>query len=139
MKNLVKAVVFSVSSTLVATSAFAAPQEHHSPYNQPQKSHVQQAHKTPVSQHHAQQYKQDHKHPAQAHTYKQLNKKVDPSRDWRVGQKVPAQYQSKAYKVDHSKYKKLSKPGRNQQWLKVNGDYVLSNLINDRIVKIIAG
>jgi len=97
MKNLVKAVVFSLSSALVATSAFAAAPEHHSQHHQPQKTHVQ------------------HKSPAHAQQHKQVHKKVDPSRDWRVGQKVPAQFQCKVYKVDHSKYKKLSKPGKNQQ------------------------
>lgn len=124
MKNLVKAVIFSLSSALVATSAFAAAPEHHSQHHQPQKTHVQQ---------HAQ-----HKAPAHDQQHKQVHKKVDPSRDWRVGQKVPSQYQSKIYKVDHSKYKRLNKPGRNQQWIKVNGDYILMNSVNDKVIKIIA-
>ncbi len=121
MKTLVKAIVLSISTAFIATSAMAAPQDH-----QPPKPYAQQHHKAPAPQHHAPQHKQ-------------VYKKVDPSRDWRVGQKVPNQYQSKVYKVDHSKYKKLSKPGRNQQWIKVNGDYVLMNVVNDKIVKIIAG
>ncbi|MFW2045983.1 RcnB family protein [Acinetobacter variabilis] len=127
MKNLVKAVVFSLSSALVATSAFAAAPEHYSQHHQPQKTHVQQ------------QYHAQHKSPAQAQQHKQVHKKVDPSRDWRVGQKVPTQFQSKIYKVDHSKYKKLSKPGKNQQWIKVNGDYILTNVMSHNIIKIIAG
>ncbi|BCT87796.1 RcnB family protein [Acinetobacter variabilis] len=125
MKNLVKAVIFSLSSALVATSAFAAAPEHHSQHHQPQKTHVQQ---------HAQ-----HKAPAHDQQHKQVHKKVDPSRDWHVGQKVPAQFQSKVYKVDHSKYKRLSKPGKNQQWIKVNGDYILTNVMSHNIIKIIAG
>ena len=127
MKNLVKAVIFSLSSALVATSAFAAAPEHHSQHHQPQKTHVQQ------------QYHAQHKSPAHAQQHKQVHKKIDPSRDWRVGQKVPAQFQSKMYKVDHSKYKKLSKPGKNQQWIKVNGDYILTNVMSHNIIKIIAG
>lgn len=119
MKTLVKAIVLSISTAVAATSAMAAPQDH-----QQHKPHAQQLHKAP--QHHAPQHKQ-------------VYKKVDPSRDWRVGQKVPSQYQSKIYKIDHSKYKKLSKPGRNQQWIKVNGDYVLMNVVNDKVIKIIAG
>lgn len=109
MKTLVKAIVLSISTALVAIPAMAAPQDHH----QYSKSHAQQQHK-------------------------QGYKKVDPSRDWRVGQKVPNQYQSKIYKVDHSKYKRLNKPGRNQQWIKVNGDYILMNVVNDKVIKIIA-
>ncbi|MEQ1370163.1 RcnB family protein [Acinetobacter schindleri] len=125
MKTLVKAIFLSISTALVAIPAMAAPQDH----RQYSKSHAQQ-------QHHAPQYHQLNKHPAQQH--KQGYKKVDPSRDWRVGQKVPSQYQSKIYKVDHSKYKRLNKPGRNQQWIKVNGDYILMNSVNDKIIKIIA-
>ncbi|ENV43330.1 RcnB family protein [Acinetobacter schindleri] len=125
MKTLVKAIVLSISTALVAIPAMAAPQDHH----QYSKSHAQQ-------QHHAPQHHQQNKHPAQQH--KQGYKKVDPSRDWRVGQKVPSQYQSKIYKVDHSKYKRLNKPGRNQQWIKVNGDYILMNSVNDKVIKIIA-
>ncbi|MCO8068220.1 RcnB family protein [Acinetobacter schindleri] len=125
MKTLVKAIVLSISTALVAIPAMAAPQDHH----QYSKSHAQQ-------QHHAPQHHQQNKHPAQQH--KQGHKKVDPSRDWRVGQKVPSQYQSKIYKVDHSKYKRLNKPGRNQQWIKVNGDYILMNVVNDKVIKIIA-
>lgn len=125
MKTLVKAIVLSISTALVAIPAMAAPQDHH----QYSKVHAQQ-------QHHAPQHHQLNQHPA--HQHKQGYKKVDPSRDWRVGQKVPSQYQSKIYKVDHSKYKRLNKPGRNQQWIKVNGDYILMNSVNDKVIKIIA-
>ncbi|KGT46914.1 hypothetical protein GW12_20970 [Acinetobacter sp. HR7] len=96
MNTLVKALVLSISTALVAAPAMAAPQDH-----EPNKAHTQQQHKAPAPQHEAQQHKQD-KHPAQPQQHKQVNKKVDPSRDWRVGHKVPSQYQSKAYKVDHS-------------------------------------
>ncbi|WP_265734191.1 MULTISPECIES: RcnB family protein [unclassified Acinetobacter] len=37
------------------------------------------------------------------------------------------------------KYKKLSKPGKNQQWIKVNGDYILMNAVSHAMIKIIAG
>jgi len=119
MKTLVKAIVLSISTALIATSAMATPQDH-----QPHKPYAQQHPK--ALQHHAPQHKQAYK-------------KVDPSRDWRVGQKVPSQYQSRMYEVEHSKYIRLNKPGRNQQWIKVNGDYVLMNVVNDKVIKIIAG
>ena len=133
MNTLVKALVLSISTALVAAPAMAAPQDH-----QQSKPHAQQQHKAPAPQHQVQKHQQD-KHPAQPQQHKQVNKKVDPSRDWRVGHKVPSQYQSKMYKVDHSKYKKLSKPGKNQQWIKVNGDYILTNVVSHNIIKIIAG
>ncbi|WP_407303052.1 RcnB family protein [Acinetobacter sp.] len=125
MNTLVKAIVLSFSTALVAAPVMAAPQDHHpqqhnQKYNQ---QHTQSHHKTPVQQHHNAVHK----------------KAVNPSHDWRVGQKVPSQYQSQSYKVDHKKFKKLSNPARNQQWIKVNGDYVLTNVMNHNIIKIIAG
>lgn len=125
MNTLVKAIVLSLSTALVAAPVMAAPQEH---YN---KSHQVQQHKSSPQHSVRNNQKQQHKSAAQ--------KRVDPSRDWKKGQKVPAQYHSQSYKVDHRKYKKLSKPGKNQQWLKVNNDYVLTNNITHVILKIIAG
>lgn len=118
MNTLIKAIVLSLSTALVAAPAMAAPQEHHSQSHQ-----VQDHHKIPVQQHHNAVHK----------------KALNPSHDWRVGQKVPSQYYGKSYKVDHTKYKKLSKPGKNQQWIKVNGDYVLINVKSHNIIKIIGG
>ena len=125
MNTLVKAIILSLSTALVAAPAMAAPQDHHSQqYNQQHNQQpVQNHHKAPVQQHHNTVHK----------------KAVNPSHDWRVGQKVPSQYHGKSYKVDHAKYKKLSKPGKNQQWIKVNGDYVLINVISHNIIKIIGG
>ena len=124
MNTLVKAIVLSLSTALVAAPAMAAPQEHNPQQHHQQHGHqpVQNHHKTPVQQHHSAVHK----------------KAVNPSHDWRVGQKVPTQYYSQSYKVDHKKFKKLSKPGKNQQWIKVNGDYVLTNVMNNKIIKIIS-
>lgn len=113
MNTLMKAIVLSISTALVAVPAMAAPQN--SQNHQPQATHNQKA-------------------PAQ-----QAKKAVNPSHDWRSGQKVPSQYRGNSYKVDHNKYKKLSKPGKNQQWIKVNGDYILTNVISHTIIKIIGG
>lgn len=141
MNTLVKAIVLSLSTALVAAPAMAAPQEHHqshqvSQHNQPH--HVDQ-HKAPVNQQ-SQHAQNQHKAPVQQqHKPAVYKKAVNPSHDWKVGQKVPGQYHGKSYKVDHTKYKKLSKPGKNQQWIKVNGDYVLTNVMNHNIIKIIRG
>ncbi|MFD1438814.1 RcnB family protein [Acinetobacter sp. ANC 4282] len=125
MNTLVKAIVLSLSTALVAAPVMAAPQDHHSQQHNQQHSQqsAQSHHKAPVQQHHNAAHK----------------KAVNPSHDWRVGQKVPSQYYAQSYKVDHKKIKKLSKPGRNQQWIKVNGDYVLINVMSHSIIKIIGG
>ncbi|TCB49127.1 hypothetical protein E0H80_12495 [Acinetobacter sp. ANC 4779] len=118
MNILVKAIVLSFSTALVAAPAMAAPQDHYSQSHQ-----IQNHHTAPVQQHQHAVHK----------------KAVNPSHDWRVGQKVPTQYYGQSYKVDHKKFKKLSKPGKNQQWIKVNGDYVLTNVMSHKIIKIIGG
>lgn len=125
MNTLVKAIVLSLSTALVAAPVMAAPQDHHPQQHNQQHSQqsTQNHHKAPVQQHHNAVHK----------------KAVNPSHDWRVGQKVPGQYYAQSYKVDHKKFKKLSKPGRNQQWIKVNGDYVLTNVMSHSIIKIIGG
>ncbi|WP_228260015.1 RcnB family protein [Acinetobacter sp. ANC 4779] len=51
---------------------------------------------------------------------------------------MPSQYR-KGYSLDHNKYIKLTKPAKNQQWVKVNNDYVLINTVNHQIVKIMKG
>ena len=126
MNTLIKAIVLSVTASVMAASAFAAPQDNHN-----QSKHVEQhqvdQHKKQVDQHNNQPVVQ--KEQAQKHT-------VKPSRDWKAGQVIPSQYR-KGQSVDHKKYSKLTKPAKNQQWVKVNSDYVLINTVDHKIVKII--
>lgn len=119
MNTFTKSLILSVSAALISVSASAAPQGH------PSEQHHQVQHSTQSTTHH--QHGQTQK------------KSVHPSHDWKAGQKVPAQYRGQGYKVDHSKYRKLSKPGHQQQWIKVNGDYVLTSTLTHTIIRIIAG
>ncbi len=80
MNTLVKAIVLSLSTALVAAPVMAAPQDH-----QPKKTQFQQ-HKAPTHQN-----------------------------------------------------KHLSKAGKNQHWIKVNGDYILINDKTHSIIKIVRG
>jgi Ni/Co efflux regulator RcnB len=119
MNTLSKAIILSLSSALVAAPVMATPQEHHS------QQHGQQQH---TAQH---QTKDSIKAP------QHIKKTERPSHDWQQGHKVPAQYHGNSFKVDASKYKKLSKPTKNQQWIKVNGDYVLMNTATYKVIKVI--
>ena len=159
MNRLVKAIVFSVSAALVTTSAFAGPQQSNQPQHQAptyqQKGQAQFNQKGPqhVPKHQQnakfddkksshQQSRTDQQKYAQKHDIKQKNdqhRKDQPTRDWRVGQKLPSKYQGNSYHVDHKQSYKLSKPAKNQQWVKVNGDYILTNILTHAIIKIIAG
>ena len=122
MNTLSKAIILSLSSALVATPVIAAPQEHHS------QQHGQQQH---TAQHQAKDSIKASQH--------SIKKTERPAHDWQQGHKVPAQYHGNSFKVDASKYKKLSKPTKNQQWIKVNGDYVLMNTTTYKVIKVIQG
>lgn len=125
MNTLIKAIVLSISTALVAAPAMATPQnsQQHAPaHNQNTKAQQHTKQNTPVK-----------------NQSQNKKKAVNPSYDWRSGQKVPSEYRGHNYKVDHTKYKKLSKPGKNQQWIKVNGDYILMNAVSHAMIKIIAG
>ena len=123
MNTLIKAIILSLSSALVAAPVMAAPQEHHSSPQHNQQQHTAQ-----------QQAKNSIKVPQHS-----LKKTDRPSHDWQQGHKVPTQYHGNSFKVDASKYKKLSKPTKNQQWIKVNGDYVLMNTVTYKVIKVIQG
>ena len=131
MNRLVQAVVFSLSTALVAAPAFAAPQNSHDNKQHATQNHNDANHKdmhNDASNHHAQdQHKASN------------NKSTRPSTAWKPGNPVPTQYRGKSYQVDHTKYKKLNKPGKNEQWIRVNGDYVLTNVLNHNIIKIVPG
>ncbi|CAD9196036.1 RcnB family protein [Acinetobacter bohemicus] len=122
MNNLIKTIILSLSSALVAAPVMAAPQEHHSQQHGQQQLTAQHQTKDSIK--------------APQHNIK---KTEHPSHDWQQGHKVPAQYHVNSFKVDASKYKKLSKPTKNQQWIKVNGDYVLMNTATYKVIKVIQG
>ena len=125
MNTILKAIVLSISTALVAAPVMAAPQEYPSKQNYAKNVHN-------VQNTHAQKsVKQDNR----GHNVKQSN----IQHNWKVGQNVPSQYYGSHYKIDHSKYKKLSKPGHNQQWIKVKGDYILLNTVNHKVLKVVHG
>lgn len=134
MNTLVKVLVLSISTALVAAPVMAAPQDH-----QPNKGQTQFQHnKAPAPQNHQAQMNKHSAQPLQQHK-PAAQKAVKPSYDWRAGQKVPSQFRGQRYNVDHMKHRKLTKPAKNEQWIKVNNDYVLTNVISHIILKVIAG
>ncbi|MCJ8161470.1 RcnB family protein [Acinetobacter zhairhuonensis] len=136
MNRLVQAVVFSLSTALVAAPAFAAPQNSHDNKQHATQNHNDANHKythNDSSSHHAQD---QHKASNNKAGY---NKPTRPSTAWKAGNPVPSQYRGKGYYVDYHQHKKLYKPGKNEQWIHVNGDYVLTNMLNHNIIKIVPG
>lgn len=54
---------------------------------------------------------------------------------WQEGYVMPQHYRGNSYKVDY-KDNNLPKPGRNEQWYKINNDYILVNSDDNSIVRI---
>ena len=54
---------------------------------------------------------------------------------WQAGYVMPQHYRGNSYKVDY-KDNNLPKPGRNEQWYKINNDYILVNSDDNSIVRI---
>lgn len=120
MKKILTTIALSLSA-IIATSAMAAP-DHRYDQQRYQPSHH-------GAKHDDRRWDQHNRHD---------NKRVvNPSRDWRAGQTLPRIYDSSRYKVSDREVRRLPQSGRYQQWYKVNGDYVLVNERNNRIVRIV--
>lgn len=131
MKSVLTAIALSLSA-LVATSAMAAPND----YNRDHNNRYQQNHWDHKNDH---RWNNDNRHNNQHNNQynNQHNNRVNPSREWRSGQYLPSQFSSSRYQVNYKNYRQLPKPSKYQQWYKVNGDYVLVNERNNRIIRII--
>ncbi|EZQ12011.1 MULTISPECIES: RcnB family protein [unclassified Acinetobacter] len=124
MKKLVSVLTLAMSG-LLATSAMAGPHDDGRHYSKP----------TPPPAHwnKGQPGKYQHDRYEQNRGFQNVN----PSRQWRVGQQLPRQFNSSKFELSDRQAKNLPKAARNQQWYKINGDYVLVNERTDRIVRII--
>ena len=54
---------------------------------------------------------------------------------WQTGYVMPQHYRGNSYKANF-KENNLPKPSRNQQWYKINNDYILVDSDNNNIVRI---
>ena len=121
MNKVLTTIAISLSA-LIATSAMAAPQ-HDARFQT----------KPPAPAH----WNDNGKHSNYKDQHRYNQKHINPSRDWRVGERFPRMFDSNRYKVDYRDTRHLSKPSRNQSWYKVNGDYVLVNTKNEKIIRIV--
>ena len=54
---------------------------------------------------------------------------------WQTGYVMPQHYRGNGYKVDYKNHD-LPKPSRNQQWYKINNDYILVDTDSNNILRI---
>jgi len=141
MKKLIQTGIFTFSTAILVSSTMAAPQgpinnnsyNHaymHSPAANQSQQQIQQRHQQQMQQETQEQMQQRHREIVQSQILK-------PSRDWKPGQALPSRYYGQGYRFDYRKNKKLSKPEKNQRWIRVNGDYILINTVNHRILKVV--
>ena len=124
MNKIVSTLVLSISA-LMATSAVMAAPDHR---QDDRRYH-------PSYQHQDNRYQDKHWNNNNRFD-RNDSRRVNPSRDWRVGQSLPRAYDSSRYKVSDREARRLPNTGRYQQWYKINGDYVLVNDRTDRIIRI---
>ncbi len=55
----------------------------------------------------------------------------------RAGSTLPEQYRYADYQVDYTQHPKLTPPTRYQQWIKINRQYLLMNVLTNTIIKVV--
>lgn len=127
MKKILTGLALSLSA-MMATSAMAAPH---------QDARYHNGKPTPPPAHwnakDAKHFKDDRRVDPRKQNFGQVN----PSRQWRSGDKLPRQFESNRYRLSSHESRHLPKAKSSQSWYKINGDYVLVNERNNKIVRII--
>lgn len=132
MKKILTALTLSLSAMSMSTFALAAPHgfdsrgENH-PTQRTHKEHGQGFDKRGNA--YAQDF-QDRRKVREERGVKRLQQ-----HKWQTGYVMPQHYRGNSYKADF-KENNLPKPSRNQQWYKINNDYILVDSHNNSIVKI---
>ena len=154
MKKLVQASIFTLSTAILAPPVMAAPQGRvnnnlqneahymHPPAINHTQQQTQQRNQQQIQQETQQQIQQRNQQETrqevqQRHREIVQNQTLKPSRDWKPGQALPSRYYGQGYRFDYKKNKRLTKPSKDQRWIRVNGDYILINTIDHRILKVI--
>ena len=147
MKKLLTTVALSLSAVMATSVAMAAGPGHDQRFDPrkapPPPAHVvkqgpQFKHNAPPPPVHANKYKDDRRVNDNRFDDKRFNdKRQFNNSNLRVGQTLPRSYDSKRFEVNSRDARGLAKAGKNEQWYKVNGDYILVNEKNNRILRVI--
>ena len=132
MKTLATVLALSLGA-IMANSAMAASYE----YRDDQQHHrYQQTERHWDDRNHDRRY-DDRRYDERRYDRNYNWNRVNPSRDWRVGQVFPRYFEQSRFTVNYRDYRRLTRPGRYQQWYRINGDYILINERTNRIIRII--
>ena len=128
MKKILTVLTISFSTLLVSTVAPASPQSQEMRENAPDrgKGFDKRDHRYDESD----QDSQDRRKMREERGVKRLQQ-----HKWQTGYVMPQHYRGNSYKTDY-KDNNLPKPSRNQQWYKINNDFILVDSDNNNILKI---
>lgn len=123
MQKILASLAISLSALMASSALTAAPQVEYFPELEAKqkKNHTKR--------------EQRHFTDAQHNSREQRGMKRLQQMKWQTGYVMPQHYRSDGYKVEY-KEQNLPKPSRNQQWYKVNNQYILLNSETNSIVKI---
>ncbi len=131
MKTLVTVLALSLGAIMANSTMAASYDERYEHRYDHQHNRYQQSERHWDDRHHDRRY--DDRRYDRHYNWNRVN----PSRDWRVGQVFPRYFEQSRYSVNYRDYRRLTRPGRYQQWYRINGDYVLINERTNRIIRII--
>ena len=127
MKKMLTALAISLSALLTTALVYADPKEQRfdSPRDQKNYQKSQDQYSQPTE-------RSEKRRAREENGVKRLHQMR-----WQPGYVMPQHYRGNSYKVEYKDFN-LPKPSSNQQWYKVNKDYLLVDAESNNIIKIVS-
>lgn len=129
MKKILTILAISFSALMANSVTTAAPHEKHDNHRGWDQPH-QSKNGRDVRDHDDDDRMQDKRRGREERGVKRLQQ-----HKWQTGYVMPQHYRGNGYKVDYKNHD-LPKPSRNQQWYKINNDYILVDTDSNNILRI---
>lgn len=137
MTKILMRSVFTLALSIGAVTAFAqSPNQHANPQANSGMHHGNANHGN--ANHGNANHGKDHQSHDDKHSYGKHPSQHANQHAWKAGAVLPRDYRGNRYQFSGYQKVKLAKPAKNQQWLRVNGDYLLVNVLNHQIIKVVA-
>ncbi|NNH37038.1 hypothetical protein E0H83_13495 [Acinetobacter terrestris] len=130
MKKILTILAISFSALMANSVTTAAPHEKHDNHRGWDQPHHQSNKGRDVRDHDDDDRMQDKRRGREERGVKRLQQ-----HKWQTGYVMPQHYRGNGYKVDYKNHD-LPKPSRNQQWYKINNDYILVDTDSNNILRI---
>ncbi|WOE30809.1 MULTISPECIES: RcnB family protein [unclassified Acinetobacter] len=127
MKNIFTILTISFSVLSISGISFAAPQDRKYE-NQYQRSYQPNNHNSHDNN--------DDQRFEKRRIREERGVKRLQQHQWQAGYVLPQHYRGNRYKVEYKEHN-LQKPNNNEQWYKINNDYILVDPESNNIIKII--